>query len=153
MFLGGILAWSFSYFLSFLDDYYPPVMTIGRLSAVHTVGTFGAAICFAICFRLAYQALRARFFWPLVIAVSIYFGSLVAFGVHIQTSEYVAYRNQQKAVWNAIIRQIPDINDGDVVLFEHSLDREAIPITQGFGPFAAVTYFPIALSYFLNFPD
>jgi hypothetical protein len=152
MFLGGILAWSFSYFLSFLDDYYPPVMTIGRLSAVHTVGTFGAAICFAICFKLAYQALNGRFFWPLVVALSIYFGSLVAFGVHIQISEYVTNRNQQKEVWKTIIRQIPDINDGDVVLFEHSADPKVMPITQGFGSFAAATYFPMALPFFVNFP-
>ena len=152
MFLGGILAWSFSYFLSFLDDYYPPVMTIGRLSAVHTVGTFGAAICFAICFKLAYQALSGRFFWPLVVALSIYFGSLVAFGVHIQISEYVTNRNQQKEVWKTIIRQIPDINDGDVVLFEHSADPKVMPITQGFGSFAAATYFPMALPFFVNFP-
>ena len=152
MFLGGMLAWSFSYFLSFLDDYYPPVMTIGRLSAVHTVGTFGAAICFAICFKLAYQMLRARFFWPLILVLSIYFGSLVAFGVHIQASEYVANRNQQGEVWKAILRQIPDIDDGDVVLFEHSTDPKVMPLTQGFGAFAPVTYFPMALPYSWSFP-
>jgi hypothetical protein len=152
MFLGGILAWSFSYFLSFLDDYYPPVMTIGRLSAVHTAGTIGAATCFAICFELAYQALRRRFFWPLVITLSVYFGSLVAFGVHIQITEYVANRNQQKEVWKAIIRQIPDINEGEVVLFEESADRAVMPVTEGFGPFAEVNYFPMALPYFVDFP-
>jgi hypothetical protein len=151
MFLGGVLAWSFSYFLSFLDDYYPPIMTIGRLSAVHTVGTFGAATCFAICFQLVYQ-LGARFFWPLIGLFSLYCGSLVLFGVHIQASEYVANRNQQKKIWEEIIQQIPDVSSGDVVLFEASADPKVMPITQGFGPYAAVTYFPMALPYFVNFP-
>jgi hypothetical protein len=152
MFLGGVLAWSFSYFLSFLDDYYPPLMTIGRLSAVHTAGTFGAATCFAICFQLAYQSFGARFFWPLISVLSVYFGSLVVFGVHIQASEYVANRNQQKKVWEEIIQEIPDISSVDVVLFEASADSKVMPITQGFGPYAAVTYFPMALPYFVDFP-
>jgi hypothetical protein len=153
MLFGGLLAWSFSYFLSFLDDYYPPVMTIGRLSAVHAVGAFGAAICFAICFKVAYRAAIPRFFWFLLILLSVYLGSLVAFGVHIQISEYVANRNQQREVWQTIIRQIADVDDGDVVLFEHSLDVNGMPITKGFGPFAPVTYFPMALPYFVNFPQ
>ena len=153
MLLGGILAWSFSYFLSFLDDYYPPVVTIGRLSAVHTVGTFGAAICFAVCFKFVYRALGTRFFWPLIIAVSIYFGSLVAFGIHIQASEYVANGKKQKEVWTAIIRQISDIQDGDVVLFEESADRNVMPVTQGFSSFGEVNYFPMALPYFVSFPE
>jgi hypothetical protein len=152
IFLGGILAWSFSYFLSFRSDYYPPVMTIGRLSAVHTVGTFGAAICFAVCFKIVYRALRARFFWPLVIALSIYFGSLVAFGVHIQASEYVASRDKQKDIWTAIVQQIPDLRDGDIVLFEASPNRNVMPITPGFPLFGTVNYFPMALPYFVKFP-
>ena len=36
--LGALLAWNASYLLAFRSDYYQPVMTIGRLSAIHDHG-------------------------------------------------------------------------------------------------------------------
>jgi hypothetical protein len=151
--LGGIFVWSFSYFLSFRDDYYPPITTIGRLSAVHTVGEIGAAIAFAVCFKILAKALRQRGLTILLVILSIYFGLLTAFAVHIQASEFVAEQERQKEVWQTIIQQIPDLAEDDVVLLEASNDRIVMPVTQGFPEFGQVNYFPLGLPYFINFPN
>lgn len=150
--LGGIFVWSFSYFLSFRDDYYPPITTIGRLSAVHTVGEIGAAISFAVCFKAVANALRRRELTVLLTFLSLYFGLLTAFAVHIQSSEFVAEQEKQKELWQTIIQHIPDLAEDDVVLLEASNDRTVMPVTQGFPAFGEVNYYPLALPYFINHP-
>ena len=50
--VAGLLAWSISYLLAFRPDYFPPVVSIGRLTAVHTVGAVGGAIFVAAVFQL-----------------------------------------------------------------------------------------------------
>jgi hypothetical protein len=150
--LGGIFVWSFSYFLSFRDDYYPPITTIGRLSAVHTVGEIGAAICFAVCFRVVARVLRRHGLPVLLILLSFYFGLLTTFSVHIQSSEFVAEREKQKEFWQTIIEQIPDLAEDDVVLLEAPSDRTVTPVTQGFPIFGEINYYPFALPYFIDHP-
>ena len=135
--LGGVFVWSFSYILSFRDEYYPPIATIGRLSAVHTVGEIGAAISFAVCFKALANAVRRRALTALLVILSLYFGLLTAFGVHIQASEFVAEQEKQKEVWQSIIHDIPDLAEDDSVLLEASDDRNVMPVTRGFPPFWA----------------
>jgi hypothetical protein len=89
----------------------------------------------------------------LALAFSLYCGALVAFGVQIQLSEYVAYWNQTKKFWRALLDQIRDVQDGEVVLVEQPSDSRVMSVTKGFPPFGQVSYFPIALPYFVNFPD
>ena len=40
----GVFAWVIAYVLDFRPDYYPPGVTIGRLSAMHGIAGFGAAL-------------------------------------------------------------------------------------------------------------
>jgi hypothetical protein len=150
--IGGIFVWSFSYFLSFREDYYPPITTIGRLSAVHTVGEIGAAISFAVGFKVFTKGLRRRGLTVLLTILSLYFGLLSAFAVHIQSSEFVAEREKQKEFWRSIIDQIPDLAEDDVVLIEASNDRTVTPVTQGFPIFGEINFYSLASPYFISHP-
>jgi hypothetical protein len=150
--LGGLFAWSFSYFLSFREDYYPPITTIGRLSAVHTVGEIGAAISLAVAFTVVAIVMRRRGLPALLALLSLYFGLLTAFAFHIQSSEFVAEREKQKDLWQTIIGQIPDLAEDDVVLLQTSDDRTVTPVTPGFPIFGEMNYCPLALPYFIDHP-
>ena len=70
----------------------------------------------------------------------------------IQISEFVAQGDKEKEFWQTILQQIPDLADGDVLLFQESANREVMPVTQGFPAFGEVNYFPLALPYFIDMP-
>jgi hypothetical protein len=147
----GLLVWSFSYVLWVPDDYYPPIVGIGRLSGEHAAAAIGAGLAAAglVVWILSISVIPKR---VLALAFSCYCGALVAFGVEIQLSEYVTYWEETKKFWSALLDQIRDLQDGDVVLVEQSSDNRMMPVTKGFPPFAQVSYFPMALPYFVQFP-
>lgn len=151
VFVGGLLVWSLSYVLWVPDDYFPPVVNIGRETGMHAAAAIGAGLAAA---GLAVW-IGSLSFMPkrvLVLAFSCYCGALVAFGVQIQLTEYVTYWGQTKRFWNVLLDQIRDIQDGDVVLVELSSDNRVMPVTKGFGEFDQESYFPMALPYFVDFP-
>lgn len=151
VFVGGVLVWSLSYVLWVPDDYFPPVVNIGRETGMHAAAAVGAGLVAAgiAAWLSSFSFIPKR---ALALAFSLYCGALVAFGVQIQLSEYVAYWNQTKKFWSALLDQIRDVQDGEVVLVEQSSDSRVMPMTKGFPPFAQVSYFPMALPYFVNFP-
>jgi hypothetical protein len=150
--IAGLLAWSLSYMLWVPDDYYPPIINIGRLSGEHAAAALGAGLAAA---GLAEWALSVSFLPKSVLALafSFYCGGLVSFGVQIQLSEYVAYWEQTKKFWDVLLDQTRDIQDGEVVIVEQSSDSRVMPITKGFGEFDQESYFPMALPYFVDFPQ
>jgi hypothetical protein len=151
VFIAGIVAWSLSYVLWIPDDYFPPVVGIGRLSGEHSAAAIGAGLVSAglAAWVFSYSHAPKRI---LTILFSCYFGALVAFGVQIQLAEYVSYWEGTKRFWTDLLNQIRDIQEGDVVIVEQSSDPRAMPVTKGFGEFAEESYFPEALPLFVDFP-
>jgi hypothetical protein len=151
VFIGGLLVWSLSYVLWVPDDYYPPVIGIGRMSGEHAGAAIGAGLAAA---GLAVWILSISFIPKRVLALvfSCYCGALVAFGIHIQLSEYVAYWEETKKFWSTLLDQIRDVQDADVILVEQSSDNRVMPVTQGFSIWSQEGYFPFALSSFVDFP-
>jgi hypothetical protein len=151
VFASGLLVWSLSYVLWVPNDYYPPVIGIGRLTGEHAGAAIGAGLAAAGVAEwiASISVFPIRLF---VVAFSCYVGALVSFGVQIQLSEYVAYWDETKHFWNALLNQIRDVRDGDAVLVELSSDSRVMPATQGFSMWAQESYFPMALPYFVDFP-
>ena len=149
----GVIAWSISYLLSFRPDYFPPIISIGRLTAVHSGAALGAAITVGCCFqalnKLPWRPLRIVTLWT----ASYMIAGMAAFGVQIQRSEYVNYWEQQKRFLIGLFDQIRDVRDGDVVILEFSTDPQVIPTTDGFGLYDQVVYGSLVLPYFIKFPD
>lgn len=149
--LGGLIAWIVSYLLNFRPDYYPPVVSIGRLSAEHNLAALGAAILTAVLAHLLTrrpQSWRNRF---VMVALSLFFGGLAAFGFHVQDSEYVASWQQQRDFWIRLMPKIQDVRPGDVIVLEIDSTRNgAIPITQGFTQHEIPVYNTLAFPYFLK---
>jgi hypothetical protein len=150
--LGGLIAWVVSYLLDFRPDYYPPVVSIGRLSAEHNLAALGAAILSAVLVHLftsGRQSWRNRF---VMVALSLFFGGLAAFAFHVQDSEYVASWQQQKDFWIRLVPKIQDVKPGDVIVLEIDSTRNgAIPITQGFTQHEIPVYNTFAFPRFLKF--
>lgn len=150
--VAGLLAWSISYLLAFRPGYFPPVVSIGRLTAVHTVGAVGGAIFVAAVFQLIVGKIQGILRMALFSTAALLFGGMSAFAVHVQRTEYVADWSKQQQFWRSLTADIRDVEDGDVIIVELSSDPDAMPITQGEPPFDEGTYPPLALPYFIEFP-
>lgn len=151
--VAGCLAWSISYLLAFRPDYFPPVVSIGRLSAVHTVGAVGAAILVAAVFQLLLKKIAQGIpRMALLSFAALFFGGMSAFALHVQRTEYVAGWAKQQQFWRNLIADIRDIQDGDVVIVELSNDPDAMPVTPGEPAADQISYTPLALPYLIKFP-
>lgn len=150
---GAVLAWLVSYLLAFREGYYPPVVSIGRLTGVHTPGTFGAAMLCAVLVEFTGR-LRIR---PLRATSAILFGGLIgfsaAYGLEIQRSEYVAHWAKQTEFYQTMIELTGDLREGEVIVLDAEGDRDALPITQGFPRFGMVNYTPLAFAKYATWPS
>jgi len=140
-------VWAFSYFLSFRDDYFPPIVTIGRLTAVHAVGELGVAVLVAGFFAILVPV-HSRNAVSVLSLLSVYFGLLTIFGLHIQSSEYVTHGEEQAVFWRTIMQNSGDLGPDDIVLFEEATDPVTAPVTPGFPAFGELNYFPSASQVF-----
>jgi hypothetical protein len=149
--VSGLLAWPLGYVLWIPNDYFPPVIGIGRMSGEHAAAAIAAGLATAgFAEWVVSTPISPKRF--LALAFSCYCGALVSFGVHIQLSEYVAYWAETKRFWSVLLDQIRDVQDGDVVLIEQSSDNRVMPTTQGFPMWDEESYFPLVLPYFVDFP-
>lgn len=128
---GGCLAWSMSYLLDFRPDYYPPVVSVGRLSAVHEVGAFGCILTVAGIVSFLEGIWKPAGLAARIVAMAIVPG-LAGFGYEIQLSEYVRNWQQQDEFWRELFPLIQDVAPGDVVLCTFDQDLGGIPATRGF---------------------
>ena len=126
--LAAVTALIFPYILMFRSDYFPANIAIGRLSCCHAPAAFGYASLTAALAYVSWLIFR-RFRRAVVLLLSLYLGSLVAFGIHVQETEYVEGWNNQQFVWRRIIAQCPDVREGMTIL----LDTDGLPASQGFG--------------------
>ena len=146
--LGGLVAVAFSYCLAFRAEYFPPTMTLGRLSAVHLGAVFGWSLAFGSIFSYLHEKLFPvrRQLW---IVTLCYFGLLMNYGLVLQQTDYVANWRQQASLWRELISFGGNFEENEIIL----LDIDSIPETAGFtrwSSFGSKTF--DALRYFLRFP-
>lgn len=148
----GLLMWPISYVLWIPNDYFPPIVGIGRLTGEHAGAAVAAGLTGAglAGWLLSIPQGPKKF---CALAFSCYCGALTSFGVHIQRSEYVAYWDETKNFWNNLLPRIQDVAEGDVILVEQSADSRVLPVTQGFSIWSEEFNFPVILPYFVNFPS
>ncbi len=151
----GMIAWVIAYVLDFRPDYYPPGVTIGRLSAMHGIAGFGAALVLAALVSLLVDPLPQRFRIGLDVCGALFIGGLTAFGFHIQEAEYVTNWQQQRDFWLGLAPLIQDARAGDNIVLQIEYRRHGfVPYTQGFTGDEVPVYPNLAFSYFLDFtPD
>lgn len=149
---GALLAWLASYVLSFRAGYYPPIVSIGRLTGVHAAGTFGAAMGTAVvaefAFRLkppAWRSTCAALFGSLI-------GFSVTFGLEIQRSEYASHWVKQVGFYRSLIALVGDLREGELIVLDSEGDPAALPITPGFPRFGTVNYTQLAFAKFATWP-
>src|SRR5260221_4576546 len=128
----GVIAWIIAYVLDFRPDYYPPGVTIGRLSAMHGIAGFGAALVLAAIVSLLIDPLPQRLRTGLDVCAALFIGGLAAFGFHIQEAEYVTSWQQQRDFWLGLVPLIQDARPGDNIVLQSEFRRHGfIPYTQG----------------------
>jgi hypothetical protein len=151
----GAIAWVIAYVLDFRSDYYPPGITIGRLSAMHGIAGFGAALVLAALVSLLVDPLPQRLRIGLDVCGALFIAGLAAFGFHIQEAEYVTSWQQQRDFWLALAPLIQDARAGDNIVLQIEYRRHGVvPYTQGFTADEMTIYPNLAFSYFLDFtPD
>ena len=151
----GVIAWVIAYVLDFRSDYYPPGVTIGRLSAMHGIAGFGAALVLAAIVSLLVDPLPQRLRTGLDVCAALFIGGLAAFGFHIQEAEYVTSWQQQRDFWLGLAPLIQDARPNDNILLQIEFRRHGIiPYTQGFNADEVTIYPNLAFSYFLDYtPD
>jgi hypothetical protein len=148
----GVIAWIMAYALDFRPDYYPPGITIGRLSAIHGIAGFGVALVFAAIVWLWADSLPHLYSTVFEIGSCLFIGGLAAFGFHIQGSEYVASWQQQRDFWLGLVPLIQDARSGDKIVLQIEYRRHGlIPYTQGFTADEVTVYPNLAFPYFVDF--
>ena len=148
MALSALVAMSAPYILMYRPAYFPPNTSIGRLSAVHAGATLGYSLLTAtIASALIKLWPRASSLWQPF--VWLYFGLLVAFGFHVQETEYAEGWNAQKFIWQRLIAECSDVTEGGTIL----LDINGLPASQMFSSIWVVDAAGgEALSQFVQFP-
>jgi hypothetical protein len=151
----GVIAWIIAYALDFRPDYYPPGVTIGRLSAMHGIAGFGAALVLAAIVSRAIDPLPQRLGAAFDVCGALFIAGLAAFGFHIQEAEYVTSWQQQRDFWLQLAPLIQDARPNDNILLPIEFRRHGfIPYTRGFSADEVTIYPNLAFSYFFDFtPD
>lgn len=110
----GIVMVIFSYGLGF--THFPPISYAGRLTSVHVAAAVGSGFVVGwICTAVYYLAQKSKRQYIVVGLLAFYFASLVGFGVLVQKDFAAAWSNQ-KALWSAIVRLVPDLQEDTVIL-------------------------------------
>jgi hypothetical protein len=148
----GVIAWIISYALDFRPDYYPPGITIGRLSAIHGIAGFGAALVLAAIVSILIDSLPRRLSVAFDASGALFIAGMAAFGFHIQEAEYVTSWQQQRDFWLQLAPVIQDARPNDNILLQIEFRRHGfIPYTQGFTADEVTVYPNLAFPYFLDF--
>ncbi len=149
----GLIAWVIVYVLDFRPDYYPPGITIGRLSAMHGIAGFGAALVVGAIVSLLFDRLPQQLHAGIDICGALFIAGMAAFGFHIQEAEYVTNWQQQRDFWLQLAPLIQDARPGDNIVLQVEYRRHGfIPNTQGFTADELPVYPSLAFPYFFDFP-
>jgi hypothetical protein len=146
--VGSLGAIFFPYVLMYRAEYFPPTVTIGRLSALHVPAEVGFCFLIASIYFLV-EGFVPRFRILIQLLFAAFFGCLMAFSLHIQKSEYVEGWLAQRKFWTEIGNLIPDVREGMHVV----VDSEGIPTAQMFPPWWLAGESGEALGQFFAFPN
>lgn len=110
----GVLMLVLSYPISLNRD---PACTFGRLSTVHTAASLGGSLLAAACLVALATGLTALRLRPVAaVALTGYFVALAGLGLGIQR-DYVLSWRLQRAFWQGVAQECPDLDEGTVILF------------------------------------
>jgi hypothetical protein len=144
----GIAAVLSPYVLMYRPGYFPPNVTIGRLSAEHVPAEFGYCVVVACIYFFAEDLLK-RFGLTVKAVFALFFGCLMAFSLHIQKADYVEGWLDQRLIWTQIAALIPDVNDGIHVI----VDLDGVPGSQMFSQLWLCGAADHALRLLFKFPQ
>lgn len=150
--VGGLVAWAGSYALGFRADYYPPIVSIGRLTGIHAPGTCGAGLVAGVVAEALFRSKQSFLCHTTRVFFGFAIGYAVAFGIEVQRSEYVPHWGKQLSFYRQVAELTADAKENDVVVIDAEGPREMLPITAGFPRFGIVNYSPIALGRFISTP-
>jgi hypothetical protein len=143
--LAGLLMLSIAYGFSF--THYPPTATYGRLTSVHLAAALGAALLSAGLVSLLFTLVRRRWLHTgVVVLLAGYLSWVVAYRLSIQ-QDFVKAWEHQKAFWSSVTQQVPDLQDGTIILVVGS----PIPETHFIETFSWAD--PIILPQLFRFPE
>jgi hypothetical protein len=144
---GCLLLLALCYVVTIHRAYYPPVVTIGRLSAVNAPAAIPTGLLVgAIVTTLAGAMNRPR--W-VVAALGLFVGTLVSAGLEVQRVDYVANWQQQKNYWNELLATSGEWEPGVIVLVEIGRGRGQ-PTTVGFPSVWMANYAPLLGSWLVE---
>jgi hypothetical protein len=125
------------------SDYYPPIVTLGRLSALHLPSAIGASMVLAAGAEACRRHMQG-IAGVLQAGLSFYFALLVGVGFHIQRVEYVQNWEQQREFWRQLIALAPDAGENTVIVLDIAPPTDTPvdprPYTRGFPVFWLATY-------------
>lgn len=146
--LAGLLL---GYAVCFRLDYWPPIMTIGRLSGYHAAGSVGAALLVGGFFGWALERFPRLHRW-LVAAAALYCGLLVSFGIEVQRIDYVKHTEQQARFWRNILDTSGRWKPGTAILVDIAGNDPSRPFTPGMPLWWTVNFAPIILERLVEWP-
>jgi hypothetical protein len=114
----GLVMLVLAYGLAISRFYYPPNIEAGRLTGMHLSASVGAALLFGALSSLLFdvsQSHRKRIL--AVLALSCYLSGLAGFHYRVQQDFRRAW-NIERAFWNSVLRECPDLTDGTIILYE-----------------------------------
>jgi hypothetical protein len=147
----GAIGLLLSYLVCFRSDYWPPVMTIGRLSGYHAAGSVGASLMIGGLFGFALE-FRPRMRQWLIAAAALYCGLLVSFGIEVQRIDYVKHTEQQAGFWRNIIDTSGEWKPDTVILVDISGNDSSRPFTPGMPLWWTVNFAPTMLEHLIEWP-
>lgn len=147
----GVIGLLLGYLICFRDDYWPPIMTIGRLSGYHAAGSVGAALMMGGLLGLVLDLYAKLRYW-LIGGAALYCGLLVSFGIEVQRIDYVNHAEQQARFWRNIIETSGEWTPDTVVLVDISGNDSSRPFTPGMPLWWTVNFAPIMLDRLVQWP-
>lgn len=113
----GLAFFLLPYVYRWHDDYYPPNVVLGRLSALHIPSAVGAGLLVAAI--LEFVRNQGRLLRRLTASCCLVYLSLsVAASIQLQRLDYVESWAKQKSCWEQILRLSPDLEDGTVIVLD-----------------------------------
>lgn len=156
--IAGVAFWMLPYMYRFYEWYYPPIVTVGRLSHMHQPSVFGLCLLVAVTAETMAGLLRnmkvLRVFALAII--TFYLALLVPFNQQVQLAEYVTNWAQQSTFIREVVAQISDAREGDIVLVRlESRARNPVPQTPGYSSSNWISAFSVggAFKDFIDSPS
>ena len=147
----GAVGLLLGYALCFTEDYWPPIMTIGRISGYHATGAVGASLLVGALFGLALEKLP-RLRPCLIVGAAAFCGLLVSFGVEVQRIDYIKHADQQSRFWRTVLETSAEWKPDTVIMVDISGDDPSRPFTPGMPLWWTVNFAPLILEHLVDWP-